>query len=129
MGIETDRNGKALKVGLELLGPGRAIAQAQSGRLTAVVAGCNTDSAARAAASCGADRVIVVDNPALKDYSTAAYTQALFPLVKKYAPEAFIIGATANGRDLTPRLSSRLVTGLTADCTELGFDRDTGCVE
>ena len=127
--IETDRNGKPLSVGQELLRPGRDIARGQGGTLTAVVLGCGIHEAVKAANQSGADRVIYVDDPALRDYNTALYTQSLFSLIRKYEPEVVIIGATPNGRDLAPRLSCRLGTGLTADCTALSFDSATGCVE
>ena len=70
-------------------------------------------------AAYGADRVIVVDDPELKDYRTEPYTHALSSVINKYKPEIMLIGATAIGRDLGPRVSARVATGLTADCTQL----------
>ena len=67
----------------------------------------------------GADRVIVVDDPELKEYRTEPYTHALASVIEKYKPDEFLIGATAIGRDLGPRVCARIHTGLTADCTQL----------
>ena len=67
----------------------------------------------------GADRVIVVDDPELKEYRTEPYAHALASVINKYKPEIFLVGATAIGRDLGPRVSARIHTGLTADCTQL----------
>ena len=67
----------------------------------------------------GADRVIVVDDPELKEYRTEPYTHALSSVIEKYKPDVFLIGATAIGRDLGPRVCARIHTGLTADCTQL----------
>lgn len=77
----------------------------------------------------GADEAIVVDQKELKDYSTDGYTKAMCTLIKKYNPAVLLIGATNNGRDLGPRVSSRMQTGLTADCTELGVDSETRLVK
>ena len=70
-------------------------------------------------AAYGADRVILVDDPELKEYRTEPYAHALSSVIEKYKPEIFLVGATAIGRDLGPRVSARIHTGLTADCTQL----------
>ena len=67
----------------------------------------------------GADKVIVVDDPELKDYRTEPYAHALSSVINQYKPEIMLVGATAIGRDLGPRVSARVATGLTADCTVL----------
>ena len=67
----------------------------------------------------GADKVIVVDDPELKEYRTEPYTHALASVINEFKPEIFLIGATAIGRDLGPRVCARIHTGLTADCTDL----------
>ena len=67
----------------------------------------------------GADRVIVVDDPELKDYRTEPYAHALASVINEYKPEIMLVGATAIGRDLGPTVSARVKTGLTADCTSL----------
>ena len=126
--VETNEDGSAKNVGIELLTPGRKLADKQEGKLVAVVIGNNTEAAVEAASRHGADQVLVVDGPEYQSYSTDAYAIALTALVEKYAPRAMMIGATNNGRDLGPRVACRLETGLTADCTALAIDEETGKV-
>ena len=126
--VETNEDGSAKNVGLELLTPGRDLAIKQGGKLVAVVVGSGVGAAAQAASQHGADQVIVVDGPEYQHYSTDAYANALCTLVEKYGPTSMLIGATNNGRDLGPRVSCRLKTGLTADCTGLDIDPESGNV-
>ena len=126
--VETNEDGTAKNVGIELLTPGKMMAGKQGGALVAVVIGSGVDEAVKAASEHGADKVIVVDGPEYKHYSTDAYAIALCTLVEKYGPTSMLIGATNIGRDLGPRVSCRLHTGLTADCTALDIDEETGNV-
>ena len=127
--VETNPDGSAKNVGIELLTPGRAMADKQGGALCAAVIGCGVDAAVQAANEHGADKIYVIDGPEYKDYTTDAYAIALVSLVEKYGPTSLLIGATNNGRDLGPRVSCRLGTGLTADCTGLDIDEETGLVK
>ena len=126
--VETNEDGTAKNVGIELLTPGKMMAGKQGGALVAVVIGSGVDEAVKAASEHGADKVIVVDGPEYAHYSTDAYAIALCTLVEKYGPTSMLIGATNNGRDLGPRVSCRLKTGLTADCTGLDIDEESGNV-
>ena len=126
--VETNEDGTAKNVGIELLTPGKMMAGKQGGALVAVVIGSGVEEAAKAANEHGADKIIVVDGPEYKHYTTDAYAIALVTLVEKYGPTSMLIGATNNGRDLGPRVSCRLKTGLTADCTALDIDDETGNV-
>jgi len=126
--IEVQEDGSPKNVGIELLNPGRRMADKQGGALTAVIIGCGVDKAVREASRHGADRIIVAESDDFKEYNTDAYAYALTSLVEKYGPESMLIGATGNGRDLAPRVSCRLKTGLTADCTALDIDEETGNV-
>jgi len=126
--IETNEDGSPKKVGLELLNPGRSLADKQGGKLVGVVIGNNVANTVEQAGIYGADQVIVVEGPEFEKYTTDAYVNALTFLVEKYAPTTVMIGATPNGRDLGPRFSSRIKTGLTADCTSLDIDEETGNV-
>ena len=126
--VETKEDGSAKNVGIELLGPGRELADKQGGKLVAVVIGSGVDAAVEDAATHGADQVLYIDGPEFAQYSTDAYVAALYHLIDTYGPTTMLIGATPNGRDMGPRLSSRLQTGLTADCTGLAIDEETGCV-
>ena len=126
--VETNEDGTAKNVGIELLTPGKMMAGKQGGALVAVVIGSGVDEAVKAVNEHGADKIIVVDGPEFKHYTTDAYAIALCTLVEKYGPTSMLIGATNNGRDLGPRVSCRLHTGLTADCTALDIDDETGNV-
>ena len=126
--VETKEDGSAKNVGLELLSPGRDLADKQGGRLVAVVIGSGVEQAVSGASAHGADQVIVVDAPEFKDYTTDAYTAAMYHLIEKYGPTTLLIGATPDGRDMGPRLACRIKTGLTADCTGLDIDPDSGNV-
>ena len=126
--VETNEDGTAKNVGIELLTPGKMMAGKQGGALVAVVIGNNVDEAVKAASEHGADKVIVVEGPEYAHYTTDAYAIALCTLVEKYGPTSMLIGATNNGRDLGPRVSCRLHTGLTADCTALDIDEESGNV-
>ena len=124
--IETRPDGSPRGVGLELLNPGRRLADAQGGKLVAVVIAGDTAQASKESACYGADVVIAVDGAEYYEYSTEAYTAAFTYLIEKYRPLTVMIGATTNGRDLAPRISCRVQTGLTADCTDVDIDTPTG---
>jgi len=126
--IETNEDGTAKRCGLELLGPGRRLAEKLGGSLVGIVIGYKVEKAVQAAVAYGADKVMAVDNQIFKKYTTDAYTDAFYTLVEKYCPNTILIGATSNGRDMGPRLSCRLKTGLTADCTALDLDEESGNV-
>lgn len=106
-------------IAYELLGKAKDLAADLDTQVTAVLLGSNVKSLAYSLAQYGADRVIVVDNPVLETYRTEPYTQALAAVINEYKPEIMLVGATAIGRDLGPRVSARVGTGLTADCTVL----------
>lgn len=106
-------------IAFELLGKARELAKALETEVTAILLGYNVKGLADSLAKYGADNVIVVDNPVLETYRTEPYTQALTAVINEYKPEIMLVGATAIGRDLGPRVSARVGTGLTADCTVL----------
>ena len=106
-------------IALELIGKGKDLAKDLNTEVTAVLVGHEVKDLADELAAYGADRVILVDDPELKEYRTEPYAHALSSVIEKYKPEIFLVGATAIGRDLGPRVSARIHTGLTADCTQL----------
>lgn len=106
-------------IALELVGKGKELAKDLDTEVTAVLIGSDVKSLCTELAEYGADRIIVVDDPELKEYRTEPYAHALAEVIKKYKPEVMLVGATAIGRDLGPRVSARIHTGLTADCTQL----------
>jgi electron transfer flavoprotein alpha subunit len=120
------RNGEVQKVALELLGNGREIANKLGVELTAVLLGDKIEGQAKELLAYGADKVIYVEDENLASYATEPYTKTITELVNERKPEIIFIGATNIGRDLGPRLSARLATGLTADCTGLDIQEGTG---
>lgn len=123
--IETEES-QAKSVGYELLLPGRRLADKTGEKLVAVVLGEHISEIEKQALAYGADQVISVEGPEYKNYTTDAFAGCLTQLIKKYRPSVFLIGATNNGRDLGPRIACRLQTGLTADCTSLDIDEESG---
>lgn len=106
-------------IAYELIGKGKELAKDLGVEVTAVLVGSDVKGLADQLAEYGADKVIVVDDPELKEYRTEPYTHAIASVIEEFKPEIFLIGATAIGRDLGPRVCARIHTGLTADCTKL----------
>ena len=120
------REGVIQSVALELLGKARELADTLKENVVAILLGKNITNKAQDLIAAGADKVLVVDNDLLKDYLTEPYTQAITQIINEQKPSILMIGATTIGRDLGPRLSARVSTGLTADCTklEIGEERE-----
>ena len=110
---------KLSDIAFELVGKAKELAADLKTEVTAVLLGSNVKALATELGEYGADKVIVVDNPALETYRTEPYAQALVSVINEYKPEIMLVGATAIGRDLGPTVSARVKTGLTADCTKL----------
>ena len=110
---------KISNIAYELLGKAKDLAKDLGTEVTAVLIGSGVKDLADSLAVYGADRVVVVDDPELKDYRTEPYAHALASVINEFKPEIMLVGATAIGRDLGPRVSARVATGLTADCTSL----------
>ena len=110
---------KLSDIAFELVGKAKELAADLNTEVTAVLLGSNVKALATELGEYGADKVIVVDNPALETYTTEPYAQALVSVINEYKPEIMLVGATAIGRDLGPTVSARVKTGLTADCTKL----------
>lgn len=119
------RDSEIQNVSLELLGKGRELSGKLSDKLTAVLLGNNVKGLCEEIVAYGADEVICVDDKNLKMYTTNNYAKALCDVIEKKKPEIVLIGATTIGRDLAPRVSATLKTGLTADCTSLEIDDET----
>jgi electron transfer flavoprotein alpha subunit len=119
------RGGRIHSVSRELLAWGRELADDSNRPLASVVIGsCVTDKAQELIAS-GADKVYVVDDPALLEFRPDAMLGALAELVEDYRPSILIASATTRGRTIMPMLSAKLGCGLTADCTELRIEPQT----
>ncbi|MEA4853011.1 MAG: electron transfer flavoprotein subunit alpha/FixB family protein [Christensenella sp.] len=116
---------KLTGVSLELVGKAKELAADLGTEVTAVVLGSGIEDMAKKLARYGADNVILADAPELKTYMTEPYAHVLTSIIQDKKPEIVLYGATAIGRDLAPRISARVHTGLTADCTGLEIDPET----
>ena len=112
-------DGEVSGIAYELLGKAKDLAKDLNAEVTAVLLGYGVKGLADSLAEYGADKVIVVDDKELEVYRTEPYAHALASVINEYKPEIMLVGATAIGRDLGPRVSARVATGLTADCTVL----------
>ena len=115
------RQGKLQGVALELLGEGKRLAQDISAdtQLCAVLVGNNIEHLAQECFEYGADKVYLIQDPLLEQYTTDGYTKVIKDAIDEFKPEIVLYGATHIGRDLAPRIAARCNTGLTADCTHL----------
>ncbi len=116
---------KITGVSFELIGKAKELAAAMDTQVTAILLGYNVESLCDELAEYGADKIVMVDNEALEPYRTEPYAYAISAIIEKYKPSVVLYGATAIGRDLAPRVSARVRTGLTADCTKLEVDPET----
>ncbi|RJQ51393.1 MAG: electron transfer flavoprotein subunit alpha [Nitrospiraceae bacterium] len=119
------REGKAAPVAFELLGAGRRLADELGAKLLAVLPGAG-ESEAKELIRWGADRVFVCDDSRLLKFNDDAYADILTKVISEQKPSIALAGATPVGRSFIPRVAARLRTGLTADCTSLEIDRDSG---
>lgn len=113
-------------VAFELLGKAHELAQTRGTQVTAVLLGSGVSGLTGELIAAGADRVLVLDRPELETYMTEPYAWAMAKIVNEFKPEIVLTPATAIGRDLAPRVSARVHTGLTADCTGLDIQEESG---
>ncbi|HEX9137972.1 MAG TPA: electron transfer flavoprotein subunit alpha, partial [Nitrospirota bacterium] len=118
--------GSVSTVALELLGEGRKLADKKKTKLSAVFIGHGIKDKAKELIAYGADIVYIADDPGLKDFNDDSYAAILMTLAKQHKPEIILAGATAIGRSFFPKVASALHTGLTADCTVLDIDTESG---
>lgn len=118
------RHGKVQNVALELIGKARELADSSNQKVYAMLLGYKVEGEAKVLIAHGADGVVLVDTEELETYLTEQYAQAIDQVIMAKKPYAVLFGATTIGRDLGPRLSARVVTGLTADCTGLTIGED-----
>ncbi|MBI3890613.1 MAG: electron transfer flavoprotein subunit alpha/FixB family protein [Candidatus Wallbacteria bacterium] len=124
--VAEHRGGQLRRPTLEALGAARQVAQAAGGKTAAVVLGKNAGNLAAELGKHGAARVLWVDNDNLDVYSSGGYTHALAELARAQKPDAIVFAASAQTRDLAPRLAARLDTGLLPDCIEMNWDASDG---
>ncbi|MEG0918596.1 MAG: electron transfer flavoprotein subunit alpha [Anaerovoracaceae bacterium] len=115
------RDGKLMNVALELIGEGYRLAKEISAetKVCAVLVGDGIDHLAKECYEYGAERVVMIQDPLLKNFTTDGYAKVITDAIHEYKPEIVLYGATHIGRDLAPRVAARVNTGLTADCTRL----------
>ena len=132
------RSGKVQNVGLELVGEATRLKADLKDDVVAVLLGHGIEGEVEKLYHYGADKVILVDHPLLKDYVTEPYTKAVTEVIKEYDPEIMLFGASSIGRDVAPRVASRVRTGLVADTTglrmaktqeELDKEASMGCAD
>jgi electron transfer flavoprotein alpha subunit len=120
--IAEQRDGVLKKVAFEMLGVGAKLAGTLGGNVEAALLGSGLGSLPDTLAQFGAARVYVADDPALAMYSSEGYSNTLAALIGKVGPAIVLVGATAMGKDLAPRLAAKLGVGLASDCTALEID-------
>jgi electron transfer flavoprotein alpha subunit len=120
--IAEQRDGVLKKVAFEMLGVGAELAAALGGNVEAALLGAGLGDLPDVLAQYGATKVYVADDPALATYSSEGYTGTLAAFIGKADPAVILVGATAMGKDLAPRLAARLGVGLASDCTALEID-------
>lgn len=118
------RGGVIQNVAYELLGKANDLAHELGQKVVAMLLGDGISAQAQSLIEYGADEVIVVDRPELKDYLTEQYNQAVYQIIMERHPQIVLYGATTIGRDLAPRLACKLHSGLVADCTKLTIELD-----
>lgn len=123
------RNGTLDKTPLELLNKAMDLKKTTGEEITAVLVGHEVAGLAQTLIAHGADKVLVAEHENLKEYSARPYQKVVAQLCEKYKPSIFVFGATAQGRDLAPRVMVSLGTGLTADAVDLGFDDEGAFVQ
>lgn len=125
--IAEARDGALRQVSFELLTRGRKLADKRDTTLSSVVLASGiSDETVRELIKRGADRVYVVDDPALAHFTAETFSNVLVKLIDTYKPEIIIAAATTSGRTLMPHVSMRTHAGLTADCTDLDIEEGTG---
>lgn len=124
--IAEQRFSTVMPVSFELIGEGKRLAEKLQTLLYVIVLGYDMDENVKILQRYGVDYVIYADHPRLEHYNLEPYSFVITDLIDQHKPEIVIIGASSIGRELAPTLSSRLKTGLTADCTHLEIDVESG---
>ncbi len=119
-------NGSAAAVSLELVGKARELASKRNTKVIGFLLGNDVERIADEVAARGCDEIHTVSHPDLETYLSRPYGKLLADLCKEIRPEIFLIGATHLGRDLAAAAATRLGAGLTADCTGLDIEEETG---
>jgi electron transfer flavoprotein alpha subunit len=128
--VYTEKNRGALhKVSFELLGKAKDLAAQLGEPVYAVIIGSDLEKVAQEMVKRGADKVFVYDDPSLEQFRDDPYSELLEECCRDERPSIFLIGATSIGRSMGPRVAAKLRTGLTADCTSLDIETETGLLQ
>ncbi|MFB6132859.1 MAG: electron transfer flavoprotein subunit alpha/FixB family protein, partial [Halanaeroarchaeum sp.] len=119
-------DGEVMKVSWELMNEGRKLADKKGDRLVALVMGDGVDDIAEEAIERGADEALVANDPVFEPYRAGPYGAQFAHLVEERNPDVALIGGTHTGRDFAGRVAVPTYAGLTADCTELDIEADSG---
>ena len=120
--IAEERDGEIRKISYEVVSEGRRLADSLGQNLTALLVGSNIKDKASKLGHYGADKVIVADDPRLEKYTTEAFVSVIAEIVKANDPSILLLGASAQGKDLSVRLSARLGVGMAQDCTAFAIE-------
>lgn len=120
--IAEQREGIIQNVTIELMGEGRKLANKLGKNLVTVAAGYDLDDEVEKLTHYGADKVVYLKSPLLKNFSTDGLSISIGNYILAEKPEIVLIGASSIGRDIGPRIAAKVGTGLTADCTGLEVD-------
>jgi electron transfer flavoprotein alpha subunit len=120
--IAEQRDGEIRKITYEIISEGRRLADALGQELTAVLLGSNIKDKAETLGQYGADKVLVADDPRLDPYTTGAYSAVIAQLVQANEPAVLLLGASAQGKDLSARLSAKLGVSMAQDCTAFSIE-------
>ncbi len=123
--IAEQRDGEIRKITYELISEGRRLADSLGQSVTTLLLGSDIKETASTLGQYGADKVLVADDPRLKDYTTDAYVSVIAELVKANNPAILLLGASVQGKDLASRLSARLEAGMAQDCTAFSLENGT----
>jgi len=120
--IAEQRDGEIRKISYELVSEGRRLADSLGQDLTTILLGTNIKDKAASLGHYGADKVLVANDPRLGTYTTDAYVSVITELIKANDPAIVLLGASAEGKDLSARLSARLGIGMAQDCTQFSVE-------
>lgn len=124
LAIAEQMDGVFKKAAIEAVSEGKRIAKNLGTTLTALVMGSNIEEMAKDLAKYGADRIVIADDPLLKNFLVDIYTDTAAQIVESEHPAVIITGATSIGKDLCARLSARLDAALATDCVAIQIQKD-----
>ena len=120
------RRGKLGSVVPEIIGAAKELQKQLPSPVSAILVGAGVKAYAEELLSYGVDEVWMIDNPAIGDFDEDVHAELVTQILLEKKPAIFLGGGTVVGRSMLPRVAAKILTGLTADCTELSIDEATG---